>query len=74
MKLFVINISITGYDEYKGFVVRAENAENALAIAKRRMSAEQVEQIELGLEGVDVDEIPTEGMNEGIILSSFFAG
>lgn len=66
MKLFLINRlwDNVGYDEYMGFVVRAENKEDALAMCR------QISYIEDEVEAI---EILAEG-EPGIILDSFNAG
>ena len=78
MKLFKITFNKASYDEYIGFIIRAKDRKEAIAIAKN----ETEKRDHLGAwaysnaqwhEGYKLKEITIEG-KAGIILDSFNAG
>jgi len=73
MMLFLVKrIGNTGYDEYKGFVIRAKNKEEALDIASKKANCEFVEDF-TEKNAVTVEKISNSGKSE-IVLDSFRAG
>jgi len=73
MKIFVLNRSREcGYDEYVGFVICAENEENARKLASTMGFSEEEGKIWLNKNDTNCEEVKCD--KEAIILDSFNAG
>jgi hypothetical protein len=78
MKLFKLTFNETGWDEYLGFIIRAKDRNQAIAIAKNKTTyTHKNEEYSYTTarwnKGYKLKEITIEG-RAGIILDSFNAG